>query len=92
MARSSTNGLAVASLTVGLIGAVATVCFFAIGAISGLVATVLGAIALKQVNADPVPDGASRGMAIGGIVLGVLQLLGAIVVIVLFAVGVASGW
>jgi hypothetical protein len=53
---------------------------------------VLGAIALKQVNADPVPDGASRGMAIGGIVLGVLQLLGAIVVIVLFAVGVASGW
>ena len=89
-ARSSTNGMAIASLVVGVVGGVLTVCFFFFGVITGLVAIVLGAVALKQVNADPVPDGASKGMAIGGLVLGALQFIGAIAMIAIFVITLAS--
>lgn len=91
-ARSSTNGLAIASLVVGGAGLLLTFCFFVTGFLSGLVAIVLGGIGLKQVNSEPAPDGGSKGMAIGGIALGVVQLLLAIGWSAFVAIGITRGW
>ncbi|GED96980.1 DUF4190 domain-containing protein [Gordonia crocea] len=91
--RSSTNGMAIAALIVGLVGFVLTICFVFSGVITGTIALILGAVALKQINNSPggTSDGGSKVMAIVGLVLGSLQLLGSIVVIVVLIVASVSG-
>jgi hypothetical protein len=72
-----TNGLAIAALCCGLVG---------IFPIAAIVAIVLGAVALNQLHSR-IQQG--RGMAVTGIVLGVLWLLGWVVLFV--AAVVTSG-
>jgi hypothetical protein len=63
-------GIAVASLIVGLIGVmVGLLCWMPV---PGIIAVILGIIALKQMKTAPDPTG--RGLAIAGIVLGSVNL------------------
>ena len=67
--RYSTNGLAVGSLVAGLLW------FFWVGSVA---AVVFGHVALNQIKASEGRETGS-GMAIAGLVLGYLQILGLIV-------------
>ena len=61
----SVNGMAIASLVLGIIGVIP--CFW--NGLFAIIALVLGIIAVRKINAGTAaPDG--RGMAIAGIVLG----------------------
>jgi hypothetical protein len=70
-ATSSPPGVAIASLVVGIIGLM--VGFLCAIPIPGIVAVILGFVALSQMKKAPNPTG--RGLAIGGIVLGGINLL-----------------
>lgn len=70
------NGLAVASLVLGIIAIVATVTIIGmvLGAPIALVGIIVGIIAVVQAKKFP-PQGARRGMAITGLVLSILSLV-----------------
>lgn len=62
-----TNGLAIGSLIAGLVG-------FCVPFVGGLVAIVLGILGIKKAN-DPQVGG-GKGMAIAGLIIGVLSVAG----------------
>jgi peptidylprolyl isomerase len=64
------NGVATASLVVGIIGLLT--CWIFIGGLLGLIAGILGIVGIKK--AKEVSTG--RGMAMAGLILGVLAMLG----------------
>jgi hypothetical protein len=76
MAPRKTSGAAIASLVLGIVG-------FCIGWIplvgpfialaSSILAIILGAVGIKQVNANPQLVG-GKGLAIAGLVLGIIAL------------------
>ncbi|WP_084435922.1 DUF4190 domain-containing protein [Aldersonia kunmingensis] len=73
------NGLAIAALVIGIFALL--LCWTIVGGIGlGLIALVLGFIALSRSRSDGAGGG---GMAIGGIVLGVLGVIASIVLIVI---------
>ena len=78
------NGLAVAALVLGVASLVAAISFilFPLGLLGGLVAAVLGGIAVSR-------GGTNSGQAIAGIVCGVVALIIAIVFAVRFGTFVA---
>jgi hypothetical protein len=76
-------GFAIASLVLGLLA------FGGIPFIGSLLAIIFGAIALKRIRRDPSLEG--RGMAIAGIVLGIIGIFFALILaIVGIAIGVLS--
>lgn len=75
--RQRTNGLAVASLVLGIVGII--LCFFFI---PWILAIIFGAIGIKQCNDDPSYTG--KGLAIAGLVLG---LVGAVLVLLIVTTG-----
>ena len=80
-------GLAIASLVVGLFGAmVGLACAIPI---PGIVAVILGIIALKQMKS--APNSAGRGLAIAGIVLGGINLAFFVFGILWLALSLAFG-
>lgn len=79
---AKTNGLAVAALVIAILSFFAA--FLAIGALGGILAVVLGIIALRQVNASAGTQ-AGRGIAIGGIAVGGVSILVGVVVFAFFA-------
>jgi len=83
MAVKETNGLAVAALVLGI---ASLVLLFAcgLGALTGLIAVVLGAVGLSRSNASPTR--AFRGQAIAGIVTGAIAVVLGIAVVALFVV------
>lgn len=72
-----TNGLAVASLVLGIVGIILCVLF-----IPWILAIIFGAIAIKQCNADPTYTG--KGLAIAGLVCG---LVGMALILLILATG-----
>ena len=68
--RTLPKGLAIASLILGILGVLTA--FFLLGGLLGLVAVILGFVALGKIKRGEA-DG--RGMAIGGIVTGGIALL-----------------
>jgi hypothetical protein len=70
------NGIATAALVTGIIGLLTS--WFVLGGVLGVIALVLGIVGVKK--AREVSTG--RGMAIAGIVLGILSIVVAIAVIV----------
>lgn len=76
--RALPKGMAVASLVLGILGIVTS--FFLLGGLLGLIAVILGAVALRQIKRGQA-DG--RGMAIGGVVTGVIAV---VIVVILIAV------
>ena len=82
------NGLAVAALVLGVASLVAAISFvmFPLGLLGGLVAVVLGGIAVTRGRTDGATN---SGQAIAGIVCGVVALIIAIVFAVRFGTFVA---
>ncbi|QKT06438.1 DUF4190 domain-containing protein [Gordonia sp. X0973] len=76
------NGMAIGALVSGLAG------FLCCPA--GIVALVLGIVALRQINETPEPASGDRGMAIAGIVLGAVFTLIAVVYLVIIIAGAVS--
>ena len=77
--RSLPKGLAVASLVLGILGLLTA--FFG-GGLLGLVAVILGVLALGKIKRGEA-DG--RGLALGGIITGALAILITIVVVAIGA-------
>ncbi len=69
-AQGHQNGLGTAALVLGIIGLLTS--WFGLGAILGLVAIILGVLALGKVKRR---EASNRGSAIAGIVLGVLSIV-----------------
>jgi Domain of unknown function (DUF4190) len=82
------NGLAVAALVLGVASLVAALSFvlFPLGLLGGLVAAVLGAIAMTRGRTNGAPN---SGLAIAGIVCGALALVIGIVFAVRFGTFIA---
>jgi hypothetical protein len=73
---TKTNGLAIASLAFGI---------FWLYWVGSLLAIILGAIALKQIDSSGGRQ-TGKGMAIGGLVLGVLAIIGLILLVLAIAI------
>lgn len=67
-----TSGLAIASMVCGISGILLAFCIFGI---AGIPAVICGHMALHAIEKSPYPL-AGRGMAIAGLVMGYLQILG----------------
>ena len=80
------NGMAIASLCVG-IAALPLSLFCGVLGLAGIVAVILGVVALNQIK-QTGQDG--RGLAIGGIVIGGIDILLAAIVIIFFAAAIGS--
>jgi Domain of unknown function (DUF4190) len=68
--HTRTNGFAVASMILGIVGAVG-MCVFVV---PSLLAIIFGAVALSQIKNHPETY-SGRGMAIAGLVLGIVALV-----------------
>lgn len=69
---NESNGMAIASLVLGILGFLGSCCY---GGILGIPGLILGIIALKK--------GQSKGMAIAGIVLSVLSIVISVAIVVI---------
>jgi len=87
-AKKSATGLAVTSLVLGIIGLL-TFCACGAGAVPALIAVILGFMAMsKTKNPEYSPDG--RGLAIGGLITGMISVGLAIAFIAMF--GFSAIW
>lgn len=88
-AAAPRNGLGTAALVLGIIGLVLaiTVVLFWLGGVLGLVAIILGILGMGRAKRG---EATNRGVAIGGLVTGILALVGAIVIGVVTAVLVSA--
>jgi hypothetical protein len=85
--RSGPPGIAIASLILGLVGVMlGLLCWMPF---PGIIAVILGIIALKQMKTAPDPTG--RGLAIAGIVLGSANIAFLLFGILWFALSLAFG-
>jgi hypothetical protein len=82
-AAPKTNGLAVASLVMGIISVTCGLCCY--GFPFNLLAIIFSLIALSQIKSDPISQ-QGRGMALAGLVLAILSI---IVSVTLLLLGVA---
>ena len=81
-----TNGVAISASVVGVLAMLpaVTIVFAVLAVFPGIVAIVLGVVGLSISRRHPAAPG--RGLAIGGIVCGVLTFVALVIEIVLFAV------
>jgi hypothetical protein len=75
------SGMAIASLTLGIIGLVGGFCTYDVTAIASLLAIIFGHIALSQINKSGGMIG-GKGMAIAGLIMGYLVIVGSIIAII----------
>lgn len=80
------NGMAVASLVLGILGLVLWLVF---GWVLSIVAVILGHVAKSQIDQSRGAQG-GRGMAIAGLVMGWIGVAFAVIFIVLIVAGTAS--
>jgi hypothetical protein len=88
-AAASTNGMAIASLVVSIVGAVG-LCAYGLGGYIGLVGAILGHVARRQVRER---GEAGAGMALAGVIVGWIATAIAVLAtaaIVIFVVFIAS--
>ncbi len=87
----SVNGLAVASMVLGIVSLVFCWCWY-IGGVCALVGLPLGAVALSKISkgqADPGP----KGMAVAGLVMNIISLaLIVVFVIVIYSAADSPSW
>lgn len=86
--NQKTNGLAIASLVLGIVGIV-LVCCYSIGTLPGILAIIFGAISRKEILSS---NGRQRGIgySTAGLVLGIITVALAIVMVVIIAFSSAS--
>jgi hypothetical protein len=77
-AQAATNGMAVASLILGIIAAILGILLFPLGIVCGILAIVFGFVG----KGNAARTGAGRGMAMAGIVLGIVGIVLALLWIV----------
>jgi len=75
-AGTRTSGMAVAALVMGIIG------FLFFGFLS-ILAIIFGAIGMSQTNKDPNLKG--RGMAVTGLVLGIISIIGWVIAMIFWS-------
>lgn len=81
--QGSSNGLAVGALVCGVL-AIPTTCCCSIGSMPlGIAAAVMGGVALSKAKAQPEVYGGGKGMAVAGLVCGLLAVLFSIVMLAL---------
>lgn len=85
-AAGVTNGMAIASLVLGIVG-IATCCCYGMGALPGLVGAILGHISLKQIK-ERGQQG--RGMAIAGIATGWSAVALTAIMVLLLVIGIIN--
>lgn len=78
-ARNPSNGMAIASMVLGIVGIVGSLIITYLGIILGVIALVLGIVARSKGEAVP---GHGRGLIITGIVLGALAIVVSVVTII----------
>ncbi len=88
VAAPESNGMAIAALVLGILSLV-TFWLCGLGAVLGLVAIVLGAVALSKANKTPARDG--RGQAIAGIVTGAIAVVGLLASSAIFVIAADEG-
>lgn len=81
---TNSNGMAIASMVLGIISIVFNCCFAWVSFPCSIISLILGGISLSKKQGG-------KGMAIAGIVLSILSLIGAIVVIAMGGALLASG-
>jgi hypothetical protein len=81
-AAASINGLAVASLVMGLVG-------FILFGLGGLLAIIFGHIARGQIRRSPDRQ-AGSGLALAGLILGYLQVIGGVLVAIVAVIALGS--
>ena len=74
------NGMALTGFISSMLGVVLS--FFLIGIVIGIVATVFSAIGLGKINKEPT-KWKGKGLAIAGLVLGIIEIVVSIAVLVL---------
>jgi hypothetical protein len=84
---SATNGMAVASMVLGILGIV-TFCAWGFGALLGLLAIVLGAVAIRNAKRQPGTPGV--GMAWAGVITGIVAVIAGVVVFALLVLAIAT--
>jgi len=88
-ASPKTNGMAIAGLTMGIVGV--TIGWLCCGPLFSILGIIFSSIGLSQINRDPTRQ-TGKGVAIGGLVLSILSLIAAIGVGTLFAMrGIMPG-
>lgn len=78
MERQRTSGLAIASIVCGILSLV----FFwvpLVGFLLGIIAIIFGAVAIRQIGREPNLGG--RGMAVAGLVCGIVGVAGWVILI-----------
>ncbi|GHJ50415.1 hypothetical protein Cs7R123_77570 [Catellatospora sp. TT07R-123] len=85
-ASGGTNGMAIASLVLGIAG-VLTCCCYGFGALPGLIGAILGHLSMKQIR-ERNQDG--RGLAIAGIATGWAGVALSVGMLALIVIGVVS--
>ena len=80
--QGSQNGLAIASLVVGILALPTTCCCSILSLPLGIAACVMGGIALSKIKAAPQIYG-GKGLALGGAICGAISILMAIVFLAL---------
>lgn len=83
--QSKPSGMAIASLVLGIIG-VPMFCFV----LPSLLAVVFGALGIRQCGKNPVYSG--KGLAVAGLVLGLLTLLGFVLLLLAFDTFDSDTW
>jgi Domain of unknown function (DUF4190) len=87
-AQAATNGMAVASLVLGITAAILGILLFPLGIVCGILAIVLGFVG----KGNAAQTGVGRGMAIAGIVLGIVGIvLGLLWIVFIVAVADHNG-
>lgn len=86
---SQTNGLAIASLVIGAISLPMAWCY-GIGIPLGIVALVIGLIALRQIRSNPIPT-KGEGLAIAGAILGGAAIAVGVLIILAFGTLILAG-
>jgi Domain of unknown function (DUF4190) len=81
-AGPGTNGMAIASMVVSLVGAVGLICY-GIGGVLGLVGAILGHLARKQIREQ---SQGGDGMALAGIIVGWASVVLALIIVALIAI------
>lgn len=81
MSENKKNGMATASLVLGIVSIV-TGFFGWLGIICGILAIIFAIVAKNKIKADPALAG-SKGQANGGLIMGIIGLIIGVVIIIL---------
>lgn len=81
--QQPSNGLAIASLVCGIAALPSTCCCSMLSLPLAIAACVMGGIAMSKANSQPEIYGGGKGMAIGGLICGILAIISSVVFMIM---------